>query len=104
MHVSWDDTSYTFPHEIVPDYDPRLSRLEARAQANNHPFYDGPCARLLQIRWTPIDGSEQKHVYMRLGPIGWYDYSVIFDFVSECRVAETTDAFAGLGNLADVEK
>jgi len=50
-----------------------------------------------------MDSSEQKHIYLSWGPIDWYDYSVIFDFVRECREAGRNDRLAAFGELEEIE-
>jgi hypothetical protein len=104
VHITYDPASrYTVPERIAESYDLRLGRLQATAISRNYPFFDGANTRLLRPRWTPTDSSEVNHIYLHLGPVGWYDYSVVADYVRECRETGNSDALKALGDLEDIQ-
>lgn len=70
------DAEYKLPGKLLLYKDEIISRCEQEAKANGRLFFDGSNTRLIDHRITPIDSTEQKHFYLHLGSVGWYDYTV----------------------------
>jgi hypothetical protein len=77
VHVIPDTTPYKIPVHFQLDRDKIISSLEEEAKREGTMFYDGPHTRLIDFRATPVEETEQKHLELKLGPIGWYDYAVV---------------------------
>ena len=71
------------PPEFALQRNVVVEQLKKEAKRNNQMFYDGPHTRLIDYRATPIDASEQKHLELSLGPIGWYDFSVVDNLLGQ---------------------
>lgn len=110
MHV--DPRPYRMPPEFQLERDAVLRQLEEDARRNGQMFYDGPHTRLVAFRATPIDPGERKHLELTVGPLGWYDYSVLNELLGRQwparRVSELTryvdlDQIAHHGNIRNVK-
>jgi hypothetical protein len=76
VHVEASQDTYALPDDCLAFRDEVIARLQAESAAHKWPFFDGPNTRLVDYTATPVDASEQKHLRLVLGPVGWYDYSV----------------------------
>jgi len=76
VKVTPSQDPYILPNECLAFRNEVIARLQAESSAHNRMFFDGPNTRLVDYTSTPVDNSEQKHLHLVLGPVGWYDYSV----------------------------
>ena len=75
VHIIPNNTPYQLPSDFIAIRDKILSELKENAEKKGEIFFDGPNTRLIDFRVNIHDESEQKHLELTLGPIGWYDYS-----------------------------
>ena len=81
-----------------------IEELERNAKKEGLTFSDGPQTRLVDFRITPQDETEQKHLELTLGPIGWYDYWVVNEvYVESLSQTDVSrfDRFVELDEVAD---
>jgi hypothetical protein len=76
VHVQPSSETYSLPDDFLATRDEVLGRLQEEADRHNRLFFDGPNTRLISYACSPVEATEQKHLTLVLGPIGWYDYSV----------------------------
>jgi len=85
VHLKWFPDEYVVPEALYPVWPRILMKLIEKAQTHNYPFYNGPCARLLAYIAQATEEtlkSEKKHLWLTLGPVGWYDYSIANEWFS----------------------
>lgn len=98
------DVRYELPGKLLLNRDEIISRLIEESRQRGTMFYDGPNTRLLDYHLSPVDQTEQKHIYLHLGPVGWYDYSVCRWALDQAVKRRTTDEiqeYLDLDKIAD---
>ena len=82
---------YVLPNAMLRTKADVLSRLESDAEQRKAPFFDGLHTRLVDYSIAGTDAStEQKRLTLHLGPIGWYDYSVMRWHTDQMNRADLT--------------
>lgn len=83
VHVDISTTEYKLPNELYERKPKILHELIYNALTKGSQFFDGPCVRLLSYHFQPTDSTakttEEKHLWLKLGPVGWFDYSIAND-------------------------
>jgi transcriptional regulator with XRE-family HTH domain len=108
VHATIDQSRYNLPDEIINERAVLIARFEEEAQQHNRMFWDGPNTRLIHLRVSPLDSTEQKHLYLRFGQIGWHDFMVVHtELVPRAIRTGTLERFVNLervsaGNITDV--
>lgn len=98
IHIDVDSTPFLLP-EIIRAVEQYLEE-ESRRRRTTH--WDGTTARLLDFRWSPVDGTEQKHLYLTLGPLSWVDSLIVHRILVERMLS--TGAIQNVVNLADISQ
>lgn len=76
VHTDGTTEPYRLPDEFLATREQVVPRLRAHADSHGQMFFDGPNTRLVSYTATPRDATEDKHLTLKFGPIGWHDYSV----------------------------
>ncbi len=98
------DVRYELPGKLLLIREEIINRLMEEARQRGTMFYDGPNTRLVDYYTTPVDKTEQKHIYMHFGPIGWYDYSVCewaLDHAVKQRTIDEIQEYLDLDEIAN---
>ncbi|SRR5258708_39465595 len=103
IEIEINNSIYDMPLKIRVVREEILERLKREAKEKGRQFFDGPHTRLVDFRATPRDATEEKHLELTLGPIDWYDYSVVNEVYAQHKSIEsmTIDGFIDLDEVAD---
>lgn len=94
---------YLVPPEIQSSSESRLRRLKALNQEREVPFVNGEVARITAFSFDyPDPVTEQKRIILEWEPMFWFDYSVVQDYVSECRINGMQAELDALIDVAEV--
>ncbi len=102
IHIIPDITPFRLPVKLSLVREDFIARLKEKATKQGTMFFDGPNTRLINYHVSPHDSTEQKHLELVLGPIGWYDYSVCKLAVSETIKYRTLKEFQEYVDLEEV--
>ncbi len=97
------DNRYELPNDFLATRAEVLGRLSAEAKKSGQMFFDGTAARLVDYTASPTDASEDKHLFLRLGPVSWHDYSVVkwnLDFIKRSQEMSRLAAYIDLDKVA----
>jgi pyrimidine deaminase RibD-like protein len=86
VNLSWVQEEYQMPLELKQVRPQVLNLFYKEAYRFGTPFFDGPCVRLLNYRFSPTDKtalSEKKLVWLEFAPIKWFDYSIANQWFSK---------------------
>jgi hypothetical protein len=107
LHINPNkDAQYKLPANLLLQRGEIISRLTEDARQRGAMLYDGPNTRLINYHVTPIDSTEQKHLYLDLGPIGWHDYSVCrfaLDHTVKQRTFNEIQEYIDLDEIANTQ-
>jgi transcriptional regulator with XRE-family HTH domain len=85
--VGYQHTHLAIPVEVKPLYRTLLSRAQATARVRGFPFYNGPVVRLLRASYERsrqlVSGTEQKGLVLDIGPLSWFDFTVLNTFLDD---------------------
>lgn len=96
-------TRYSVPTEIQPTYEQRLTRLKSVNLERGARFDNGDILRARAVGCDcPDSDTEQKRITLELERVSWYDYSVVIDYVNECRINGMQTEVDALIDVADV--
>jgi hypothetical protein len=104
--VPHKDARYELPGNLLLIKEDIVNRLKEEARQRGAMFFDGPNTRLIDYHATPVDKTEQKHVYLHFGPIGWHDYSVCrwaLDHAIKNRTIDEIDEYVDLDEIANAQ-
>jgi pyrimidine deaminase RibD-like protein len=92
VHVELSQAAYKLPDELHERKSKILGILLDDARTYGAQFFDGPCVRLLRYRFQPSETTanttEEKHLWLQLGPVGWFDYSIANHWFSRILLAK----------------
>jgi len=75
------------PQKFRPVYDEWLARAAKAARDKGYPFFNGPNTRLLRATHETTDqdpgGHERSGIMLELGPVSWYEWTVLNTFINE---------------------
>lgn len=104
--IPHQDAQYKLPGKLLLNREEIISRLTEKAEQKGELFFDGPNTRLIDYHTTPVDKTEQKHVYLHLGPVGWFDYSVCrwaLDHMVKQRTIDEVQEYLDLDEIANAQ-
>jgi class 3 adenylate cyclase len=85
VHLTYDPAPYEMPEELEAQRDDVVALLKDKARNENHKFWDGPNARLVRLYQSARDQTENQHIELTFGPIGWFDYSAVDYLIRQAR-------------------
>jgi DNA-binding CsgD family transcriptional regulator len=102
LHLTLTDEKYELPEDLAIHKERIVKRLSAEAERNNGVFFDGSATRIIRGQlsdeprtrslrgwFSPTGPDERKHLFLTLGRVGWYDYSVVnYRFGQNARYLE----------------
>ena len=98
------DARYALPGNLLLIKEEIINHLMEETRRRGAMFFDGPNTRLIDYQTTPVDKTEQKHVYLHFGPIGWHDYSVCewtLDHAVKNRTVDEIQEYLDLDEIAN---
>jgi hypothetical protein len=88
--VRYEPEWFVIPSQIASVYRQLADRIAQAAHSGRHPYFNGPCVRLLEI--TEDDsaqlpsGQEQRGLVLHLGPVSWEEFSVLNSLIDDKTV------------------
>ncbi|MCE5251367.1 hypothetical protein LLG96_14225 [bacterium] len=95
------ENSYILPRKIQVHREEILADIKNQAEEKKQIFFDGPNTRLIDYKVEIHDASEQKYLVLKLGPVGWFDFSVSSYYISHLLRAGNIQ---GLKEFIDVDE